>query len=159
MRRQTDVAETGLRGERVRRLVEPPGLRVVAKRVEHKPPCFLLTLDRIGAGDLFDRILSMAIDELHELTLQAPEDLLEPSGREPFLVLVEENVVWVLRRGKARDIATLELELPFEMRAERLEVRCSFRLVPGGNRHATHLHHLSGQLRWDPRARAPSPAA
>ena len=99
----------------------------------------------------------MAIDELHELAFQAPEDLLELRGREPFLVLIEEHVVRVLRRGKARDIATLELELPFEMRAEGLEVRCSFRLVPRGDRNAAHLHHLAGQLRWDPGRALPVP--
>src|SRR5216117_1947405 len=131
--RQANVTDAGLCGKWVRRFVEPPGLRVVAKRLQHQAPSLLLAPNRVRACDLFDRITSMPVDEVNELTLQPPEDLLDLGRREPFLVLIEENVVRLLGLGKARDIPTLELELTLEMRAEGLEVRRSLRLVPRGH--------------------------
>ena len=62
--RQADVPEAGLRRERVRRLVEPPGIGVVAERLQYQLSRRTLPFDGKRARDVLDRILAMALDEL-----------------------------------------------------------------------------------------------
>src|SRR5204862_2726507 len=49
VRRQPEVTGARLRRERVRGLVDPPAVRVVAERLEHAAAGLLLLLDREGA--------------------------------------------------------------------------------------------------------------
>src|SRR5207248_7306001 len=98
-------------------------------------------LDRAGVAH--------GLDERNELPLQVFEDALRLGGRHPLLVVVEEDVIWVVVGLEAVDVAPLELELPLEVRAQDLEVAPLARLEPGAEAERASPGQLGAQLGRD----------
>ena len=152
VRREADVAE--VRAWRQRDAASRRAARTSGRSRTPRArgaPCLLLALDRERAVDLLDSIPSRAARRAARARpFRRPKISSTCAVVDPFLVLVEQNVVRLVGLRETRDVAMLELELPLEVRAEGFEVRGGFRLVPRGHRHAARLRHLAGQLRWDP---------
>ena len=116
MRRQPDVSDPGFVANGCGVSSSRQDFWVLAERLEHQPSRLLLRSTGNGpfsSSTTSSRWRSTSCDEL---TLQAPEDLLDLRGREPFLVLVEQRVVRLVDLREARDVLMLELQLPLEMR-------------------------------------------
>src|SRR5204862_275846 len=114
--------------------VEAPRARVEAEPLEERGRERRLGLDRkrapepvavVGAG------VAHRPDERDELALQVLEDVLGLGRRQSLLVPVEEDVVRVVVRLAALEVAPLELELPIDVRPEDLEVAPLAGLEPG----------------------------
>src|SRR5439155_11834798 len=155
-RGQADVRDREAGGERVLAAVETPRARVEAEPLDERARERLLGLD--GERTL-ERLVGTALahraDERDELALQMLENPLRLGGRQPVLVLVEEDVIRVVVGLEARDVAPLELELPLDVRPEDLEVAPLARLEPGAEPERAAARQLRAQLGRD----APRPLA
>src|SRR5436309_10735575 len=100
----------------MRRLVEPPAVGCESERVEDLRARSLLPFDRERSSQ--ERVVPAAAadlrDERDERTLQRVEDLRDACRRHALLVVVEEDVVRLVRRGEAGDVLALQLELALE---------------------------------------------
>ena len=70
-------------------------------------------------------------DEVDERVAELGEQRLELGGGQPGLEVVEQQVVGVLDRLEAGDVAVAELDVALERVAEEAEVGGRARLLPG----------------------------
>ena len=123
--------------------------------LEHQPSGLLLRCNGKRALQILDDVVAMTLDELDELALQPPEDLLDLRGRHPLLVFVEQRVVRLVNLREARDVSMLQLQLPLEMRPEESEVGGLLRVVPRRDADAVRLGQLAREVRRDPSRAVP----
>jgi hypothetical protein len=91
-----------------------------------------------------DRVRVRLLDQRDELALELREDLLDLRGRHPLFVVVQEDVVRL--PVEAVDVPPLELDVPLEIRKERLEVGALPRLRPHRQRGYRCVRDLPAQL-------------
>ena len=139
------VAAADALGERVRRGVEPPAVRVEADALEHRHRRAALILDLVLAGEHVRPLARRArrrVDERPQALPHGLEQGAQPRGRHLRLEVVEQHVVRVRGAREARRVAVAELEMGREGVPEAREVRRRARLLPrrlADRRRAAHL--------------------
>ena len=102
-----------------------------------------------GEERVVDVPLALLGGERDELRLDLVEDAAHLGGLHLRLEVVEQDVVELVARLEARDIAAAELEVPLERGQERRVARGGLRLHPDRRRLRRGAGHLGRELRRD----------
>ena len=134
-RRDANVLHGEVRRERMRGEVDPPGGRVVPEGLDDRDDERLLALDRElrveARGVNRARVLDSSGDQRYLPLLETVERRPHLGGLHALLVVVEQDVVGLLRRLEAVDVGVRELDVPLEVGQESREVGLGARLDPG----------------------------
>src|SRR5688500_5109657 len=120
------VAGADAGGKRMKRLVLPASAPVEAERGHHvhsEPPDVALRI--CGAEKRGSRRWPRrdVLDDGHLTLPERVEEFLHFRGLHPWLVVVEQHIVGMIRGRKKRDIPAFEIDDLLEMRREQGEVR------------------------------------
>ncbi len=160
VRRDPDVVVAGARGERmlgrVDRATCPGGCRTSRRSPRQRD----LRVDRVLG--LEERVVDVALAQLRdqgdELRLDLVEDAPHLGGLHLRLEVVEQDVVRLVPRLEAVDVAAAQLDVALERRQEALEARGRLRLEPGRAARGRRERHLGGELGRHPhRLLVPAP--
>ena len=153
-RRQAHIARREAGGERVRGLVQPPGLEVEADRGGQAGAHGALLLRGVGA--VHERVVRPGargdlLHERHQLVAQAVQQRLQPGHAHVGLVLVEQRVV-ALAALVAHGVGLLaaQRDETLERIAEEREVGLGAGDLPGLEARGLGLRQLAHERSGDP---------
>ena len=152
VRGQPNVAVAWGAHKGVRRLVEPPLVLRVTEAFHHveaeSPLVVFVELpveERVVDLPRFCDLL----DQRHEVLFELVEDLPHLCRLHVRLEVVEEDVVRLVGRVEALDVAVAQLEVLLEMRSQCFEVRFRLRRSPRREGKRRRSAHLPDELRRD----------
>ena len=145
--RDADVVDPGAGRERMLGLVDAPRSGAMPEEVDYLVVERDLRVDRKIAGQerVVDLAVAQARDQRHELVADLREDARHLRRLHLRLEVVEQDVVWLVARLIAVDVAHAQLDVALEHGKKQLEVRRGLRLEPHRDRFGRGARHLGAK--------------